>query len=189
MKKLITAVTVAALLASSVVPSALASGGHRHHGIGYGTGYYSGYGYGHRPYYGYRYRRHGGYWPSYRHRPPGHYRPWRYGHYRPWRYGRHRHYRHRHGGYYYYRSDGTVLLGVLAGAVVLGTLLSRPAPPPARPPVLRGPSNVPLGNCLRTTGTGTWYGRPAQFIGTMCYDPAGRAYVLPGSERFVGYLR
>ena len=23
----------------------------------------------------------------------------------------------------------------------------------------------------------------------MCYDPAGRAYVLPGSERFVGYLR
>ena len=31
--------------------------------------------------------------------------------------------------------------------------------------------------------------RSARFSGTMCYDPAGRAYVLPGSERFVGYLR
>ena len=25
--------------------------------------------------------------------------------------------------------------------------------------------------------------------GTMCYDPAGRAYVLPNSTQFVGYLR
>ncbi len=88
-----------------------------------------------------------------------------------------------------------MVLGVLAGAVVLGTLLSQPPPAPARPPtlrsppVLRSPSGAPLGGCLRTTGTGTWYGRPAQFSGTMCYDPAGRAYVIPGSERFVGYLR
>ncbi len=80
-----------------------------------------------------------------------------------------------------------MVLGVLARAVVLGALLSRPAP--ARPPVLRSPTGAPLGGCLRTTGAGTWYGRPAQFTGTMCYDPAGRAYVLPGSERFVGYLR
>jgi hypothetical protein len=57
------------------------------------------------------------------------------------------------------------------------------------PPVLRGPTGAPLGGCLPTTGAGIWYGRLAQFSGTMCYDPAGRAYVLPGSERFVGYLR
>ncbi len=82
-----------------------------------------------------------------------------------------------------------MVLGVLAGAVVLGSLLSHPAPAPARPAVLRSSSGVPLGGCLQTTGTGAWYGRPAQFSGTMCYDPAGRAYVLPGSERFVGYLR
>ena len=77
----------------------------------------------------------------------------------------------------------------LAGAVVLGDLLSRPAPAPTRPPVLRSPTGAPLGGCMTTTGTGTWYGRPAQFSGTMCYDPAGRAYVLPNSKQFVGYLR
>ena len=83
-----------------------------------------------------------------------------------------------------------MVLGVLAGAVVLGALLSRPAPAPTyAPAVPRSPTGAPLGGCLRTTGTGTWYSRPAQFSGTMCYDPAGRAYVLPGSERFVGYLR
>ena len=42
---------------------------------------------------------------------------------------------------------------------------------------------------MTTTGTGTWYGRSAQFSGTMCYDPAGRAYALPNSKQFVGYLR
>ncbi len=77
----------------------------------------------------------------------------------------------------------------LAGAVVLGSLLSRPAPAPTRPSVLRSPAGAPLGGCITTTGTGTWYGRPAQFSGTMCYDPAGRAYVLPNSKQFVGYLR
>ncbi len=111
---------------------------------------------------------------------------------RPYYGYRHRHHyghRHRHGAAYYFSGDGAVVLGVLAGAVVLGALLSRPAPVPARAAVLRSPTGAPLGGCLRTTGTGTWYGRPARFSGTLCYDPAGRAYVLPGSERFVGYLR
>ena len=108
-------------------------------------------------------------------------------HFKRWPYSRRRH--HRHGGYYHFNGDGAVILGVLAGAVVLGALLSRPDPAPARPPVLRSPTGAPLGGCLQTTGTGAWHGRPAQFRGTMCYDPAGRAHVLPGSERFVGYLR
>ncbi len=158
MRKLITVVLAAALLVSSAVSPVLAGSGHRHHGSGYGHSYGAGHYYGHRPYYGYRYRH----------------------------YNRHR--GRNHGGHSYFHGDAAVVLGVLAGAVVLGALLSRPAPP-ARPPVLRSPSGAPLGGCLRTTGTGAWNGRPAQFTGTMCYDPAGRAYVLPGSERFVGYLR
>ncbi|MEE8499236.1 MAG: hypothetical protein V3S27_01585, partial [Kiloniellales bacterium] len=109
--------------------------------------------------------------------------------YRPYyRYGYGHQYKRRHHGYYY--GDAAVVLGVLAGAVVLGALLSQPSPAPAyAPAVPRNPSGAPLGNCLATTGTGTWYGRPARFTGTMCYDPAGRAYVLPGSERFLRYLR
>ena len=151
MRKLISVMTVAALLASGAAPSALASGGQRHHGIWSGHSYYTGH------------------------------------------YFRHRH--HRRGGHSSIRGGGAVVLGILAGAVVLGALLSRPPPAPARPPALRSPpvprspSGAPLGGCLRTTGTGAWYGRPARFSGTMCYDPAGRAYVLPGSERFVEYLR
>jgi hypothetical protein len=96
-------------------------------------------------------------------------------------------YRHGFGRHYYFHGDSAVVLGVLAGAVVLGALLSQPTP--TRPPAVRSPTGAPLGNCLATTGTGIWYGHPARFSGTMCYDPAGRAYVLPGSVRFVGYLR
>ena len=158
MRKLITTLTVAALLASGAAAPVLAGGGQRHHGIRHGSTYHSGSYVSYRPYYGYRYRHH------YRHR-------------------------YRHGATYYFSGDGAVVLGVLAGAVVLGALLSRPPPAPARAPVLRSPAGAGLGGCLRTTGTGTWYGRPARFSGTMCYDPAGRAYVIPGSERFVGYLR
>ncbi len=154
MRKLITAVTLAALLASAAAPAALARGGQRHHGTWHGTAYYAGSYFKPWPYYGYRYRRH----------------------------------RYRHGGAFYFRGDGAVILGVLAGAAVLGALLSRP-PVPRSPPVLRSSTGAPLGGCLRTTGTGTWYGRPARFSGTLCYDPAGRAYVLPGSARFAGYLR
>ena len=159
MRKLITTVMVAALLGSGAAPAALADG-QRHHGIRFGHSYYTGHYFKHRPYYGYRDR-----------------------------------HRNRHGATFYFRGDGAVVLGVLAGALVLGALLSRPAPAPARAPVLRSPtvlrspSGAPLGGCLRTTGTGTWYGRPARFGGTLCYDPAGRAYVIPGSARFVGYLR
>ena len=152
MRKLITAVLVATLLASGAAAPVLAGTGYRHHGNGYGHSYYGGNYFKHRPYGGYRYRHHG------------------------------------HGGHYYFDGDAAVVLGVLAGAVVLGALLSQP-PPPVRAPVLRSPSGAPLGGCLRTTGTGAWYGRPARFSGTMCYDPAGRAYVIRGSERFVGYLR
>ncbi len=155
MRRLITTVMVAALLASGAAPTALARGGQRHHGIWHGTGYSAGDYFKHRPGYGYRQRRH----------------------------------RSRHGGSFYFRGDGAVILGVLAGAVVLGALLSRPPPPPPRAPILRSSTGAPLGGCLRTTGTGIRYGRPARFSGTMCYDPAGRAYVLPGSARFAGYLR
>ncbi len=103
-------------------------------------------------------------------------------------YGYRDRHRYRHGGGFHLSGDGAVVLGILAGAVVLGALLSQP-PPPARPPVLRSPDGAPLGGCLRTTGTGAWNGRPARFSGTMCYDLAGRAYVIPGSARFMGYLR
>ncbi|MCH9013917.1 MAG: hypothetical protein IIA68_12795 [Proteobacteria bacterium] len=114
-----------------------------------------------------------------------------------------------HGGHYYnyrpyYRygyghigfhghGDAAVVLGVLAGAVVLGALLSRPRPvfarPAfARPAVLRSPSGAALGNCVQTLGTGTWNGRPARFAGTRCTDPAGRGYVVNDSVRFLMYL-
>ena len=165
MKKLITAVTMAALLASGAAPTALAQGGPRHAGIWHGTADHAGSTFKHRPTYGHYQRRHYGYGRPYRHRYHG------------------------VGGAFYFRGDAAVVLGVLAGAVVLGALLSQPAPARPRAPVLRSPTGAPLGGCLRTTGTGTWYGRPARFSGTLCYDPAGRAYVLPGSARFVGYLR
>ncbi len=171
MRTLITALAIATLLVSSIAPPVLAGSGHRHHGFRHGQSHYAGSYFKHQPYYNYRHRDWRR-WPGYR------YRHWPSGHRR-----------HGYGGYYYFHGDGAVILGALAGAVVLGTLLSRPAPAPTRRPVLRSPTGAQLGGCITTTGTGTWYGRPAQFSGTMCYDPAGRAYVLPSSERFVGYLR
>ena len=126
--------------------------------------------YGHSGYYG-----HGGHYYNYR--------PY-------YRCGYGSHYKYRRHGYgrVGIHGDAAVVVGVLAGAVVLGALLSQPSPAPAYAPypTSRQPA---LGNCLQTTGTGTWYGRPARFTGTRCYDPAGGAYVLPGSERFIGYLR
>ncbi len=110
--------------------------------------------------------------------------------YRPYyRYGYGRRYKYRRHGY----GDAAVVLGVLAGAVVLGALLSQPRPvfarpAPARAAVLRSPSGAVLGNCAQTTGTGTWNGRPARFGGTMCTDPAGQAYVVNDSVRFLNYL-
>ncbi len=118
----------------------------------------------------YGYYGHGGHYYNYR-------QYYRYG------YGRHYGYR------YYGHGDAAVVLGVLAGAVVLGTLLSQPRPAPAyAPAVPRSPSGAALGNCAQTTGTGTWNGRPARFAGTLCTDPAGQAYVVNDSVRFLMYL-
>ena len=114
--------------------------------------------------------------------------------YRPYhRYGYGRHYKYRRHGYghigFHGHGDAAVVLGVLAGAVVLGALLSQPRPAPAyAPAVPRSPSGAPLGNCLATTGTGTWNGRPARFAGSLCTDPAGRSYVVNDSVRFLMYL-
>ncbi len=117
-----------------------------------------------------------------------------YYNYRPYyRYGYGRHYGYRRHGYghigFYGHGDAAVVLGVLAGAVVLGALLSQPRPAFAyAPAVPRRPSGAPLGNCLATTGTGTWNGRPARFAGTLCTYPAGRSYVVNDSVRFLMYL-
>ena len=96
-------------------------------------------------------------------------------------YRHHRHYRHdRHG----HHNHGAVIVGALAGGIVLGHLLSRPAyvapAPVAAQPAFR--------NCVATTGTGSWYGRPALFGGTMCYDAGGTSYILNDSVRFLHYL-
>ena len=129
---------------------------------------------------------------GYRHHGFGHGYSYYGGHYykhRPYyRYG----YGYGHIGFHGH-GDAAVVLGVLAGAVVLGALLSRPRPvfarPAfARPAVLRSPSGAALGNCAQTMGTGTWNGRPARFAGTLCTDPAGRGYVVNDSVRFLMYL-
>ena len=166
MHKTIATLLAAALIFTAASPAFAGYGRGKHYG-----GYYKPYRYGGHSY---RYRSY-----SYRH-----YKPYyRHGGY----YGYGRHYRYRgHRGY----GHGYAVLGALAGAVVIGSLLARPTyyPPPARAaPALPVPPG--LSGCLPTTGTGLYYGRPAQFSGTMCYDSTGRAYVLPGSVRFVGYLR
>ena len=110
-----------------------------------------------------------------------HYKSYGHGHYK---YG---HYKRGHHGHGY---GGAVVVGALVGGLVLGHLLTRPAyyaPPPR--PYYAPPPRPALGNCLPTTGTGYLYGRPALYGGTMCYDPYGRAYILRGSEHFIGYLR
>jgi hypothetical protein len=130
----------------------------------------------------------------YKHRGFGHGYSYFGGHsykYRPYyRHGYGRHYGYRRHGYGYVRlhGDGAVVFGALAGAVVLGALLSQPRPAPAQPAVLRSPSGAALGNCVQTMGTGTWNGRPARFAGTLCTDPAGRGYVVNDSVRFLMYL-
>lgn len=158
MKKLIAVLAAAALLVTAAVPSVVA-------GTRYGHAGYSGHGghyYNYRPYY---------------------------------RYGYGSHYRYRRHGYgrVGIHGDAAVVVGVLAGAVVLGALLSQPRPvyvrpAPVRPAVFRSPAGAALGNCVETLGTGTWNGRPARFAGTRCTDPAGQAYVIDDSVRFVMYL-
>ena len=165
--------TIATLLAAALILAAASPAF-----AGYNRWKHYGYGF-HKPY------RYGGH--SYR------YRSYSYRHYKPY---------YRHGGYYGYGrhtryrghrgyGHGYAVLGALAGAVVIGSLLARPAyypPPPARAaPALPVPPG--LSGCLPTTGTGLYHGRPAQFGGTMCYDRFGQGYVLDGSVRFQGYLR
>ncbi len=128
------------------------------------------------------YQGHGGHY--YKYRPY-----YRYGYGRPYKYRRHG---YGHIGFHGH-GDAAVVLGVLAGAVVLGALLSQPHPAPARPAfarpaVLRRPAGAALGNCVQTMGTGTWNGRPARFAGTLCTHPAGRGYVVNDSVRFLMYL-
>ncbi len=160
MKKLIAVLAAAALLVSAAAPSAFAGTRYKHHGFGHGYSYYGGHYYQYRPYYRY------GYGHRYKYRRHG------YGH----------NGFHGHG-------DAAVVLGVLAGAVVLGALLSQPRPAPAyAPAVPRSPSGAALGNCAQTTGTATWNGRPARFAGTLCSAPAGRSYVVNDSVRFLMYL-
>ena len=130
---------------------------------------------------GYRYKNHGYYGHggySYSYRP---YYRYGYGHGYGHGYG-YGYYGHGHG-------DAAVVVGVLAGAVVLGALLSQPRPVYAyAPAVPRSPSGAALGNCVQTLGTGTWNGRPARFAGTRCTDAAGQAYVVNDSVRFLMYL-
>ncbi len=153
---------VAALAAAALLTTFAAPGALAGKGFGRHGGYHGGHYAKYWPYRGY------GYGHRYGYRPYGFY------------------------GHYSFHGDAAVVVGVLTGAVLLGALLSWPsapyAAPYAAPALVRGPSGAPLGNCIRTTGTGTSYGRPAQFGGTMCYDRAGQAYIIGGSQRFLGYL-
>jgi hypothetical protein len=171
MHKIIAALLAVALIFTAASPAFAGYGRGKH----YGGGHYKPYRYGghYKPY------RYGGNFYKYRH-----YKPY-YGYGGRYRYGRHTRYRgHRDYGY------GYAVLGALAGAVALGGLLARPAyyPPPARPAYYPSALPVPpgLSGCLPTTGTGLYYGRPAQFGGTMCYNRFGQGYVLDGSVRFLG---
>ncbi len=161
MKRIVAALAAAALVTAAALAGAGEAYAGTRHGRHSGAHVYAGYHSKHRPYdrYGYGYR----HWPRYRHH----------------RFRHHRFRHHRHGHHH-----GGVALGLFTGGIVLGHLLSRPSYAPA-PPVATPPA---LSNCLPTTGTGTWYGRPALFRGTMCYDAAGRAYILNTSVRFLRYL-
>ncbi len=99
-------------------------------------------------------------------------------------YGRHG---HRHHGHGHHNDEAVYLIGGLVGGLVLGSLLTRASTPP--PPRYTVPTQPALGGCRPVTGTGYLNGYPARFSGTMCYDRYGNAYILSGSERFLGYLR
>jgi hypothetical protein len=91
-----------------------------------------------------------------------------------------------HGGHHGHGGHGAALFGLLVGGLVVGSLLARASSPPPR---YYAPPQPALGNCRPTTGTGYLNGRPARFGGTMCYDGYGNAYVIRGSEHFIGYIR
>jgi hypothetical protein len=92
-----------------------------------------------------------------------------------------------HHGHGRHGDEAAYLVGGLLGGLMLGSLLTRASTPP--PPRHYAPPQPVLGGCRPTTGTKYLNGRPAQFGGTMCYDSYGNAYILRGSEHFIGYLR
>lgn len=97
---------------------------------------------------------------------------------------------HHHDRYHsrHYDDDGAVFAGgLLLGALIGGLVTPRPVYY-APPPVVYAPPPPALGNCREIYGTGYLDGHPARFVGTGCYDAYGNLYVMPGSERFVGYL-
>jgi hypothetical protein len=95
------------------------------------------------------------------------------------------HYGHR--GHGHHNNEAAYLVGGLLGGLLLGSLVARASAPP--PPRYYAPPQPALRGCRPTTGTGYLNGRPAEFGGTMCYDAYGNAYILRGSEYFIGYLR
>jgi hypothetical protein len=95
------------------------------------------------------------------------------------------HYGHR--GHGHHNNEAAYLVGGLLGGLLLGSLVARASAPP--PPRYYAPPQPALRGCRPTTGTGYLNGRPAEFGGTMCYDAYGNAYILRGSEHFIGYLR
>lgn len=95
--------------------------------------------------------------------------------------GHRHHHGHHHGGHGYY------VLGALLAGLVIGDLIARASTPPVvRYVQAPGPR---LGRCRATTGTARVKGRLARFGGTICYDAAGRAYILNDSRYFIGYLQ
>ena len=107
--------------------------------------------------------------------------------------GTHYRYGHHHG---HHHGHGLIIVGALAGGLLLGHLLTRPAYYPPRPvyyqprPVYVAPPAPAITHCRPTTGTSiTPDGRRAEYGGTMCYDTYGRAHILPQSVHFRGYLR
>ena len=88
---------------------------------------------------------------------------------------------HHHGGHGYY------VAGALLAGLVIGNLLTKAATPRVvhKTTVVQSPYT----HCRQTTGTSRLNGRVAQYAGTICYDAYGRAYIIRGSERFLGYLQ
>ena len=103
-----------------------------------------------------------------------------------------------HGGHYYgggvhfkHHSHGDAALyvvGGLIGGLLLGHLLSQPRYRTPYPQVTYSRVDPQFTHCRETTGTAYRGGRKALFGGTLCYDRAGRSYIVNESVRFIGYV-